>query len=255
MIVYDEIEPFGGLREDTQNLGWDEIKRNFLARNRPQGVYLYHKAKGSPSYCFFYVDNFGKAYQYIPFTKDNIVFNIYTNAKEYDEDLLQTLMIIKEIPQVYEAIKENILKEKLGQTVYDVLKRNTSKTAEIKIKFLNKYDNIWTKWKENYRISINDKSIPLSKDVEIISPTTDVSGTILAVIDNPKDVDITSKLGYTLNQSEITPTSKEKEYGDYYRDTTFRGKVEHDVRDDLVSAFEASKNTEIGWATNPSDIK
>jgi hypothetical protein len=261
-IIYDEIEPFGGLREDTQEVGWDQIKQNFLKRKREKGVYLYHKNKGSPSFCLFYVSASGEAHEYLPPSKDNTVFDIYTYPDKLNEDFLKTLMLIKENNgKFYNKLKEELKKEHITNSIYEVVKKDTQKFQSIVnpiIAELNRANgnvDVWGKYLEEYKIHFNDnKSYFISNDVGIIGATPNRGGTFLAFLDNPTERKLMT-LGYSSNTSIMSATSKERSTVDPYNETVLRGKTEHDIRDDIQSALEGSKSIEVGWASNPAETK
>jgi hypothetical protein len=265
--IYDSIEPFGGykLKEDT-NIGWDEVKRNLLAARREPGNYLYHKSKGTPSYVLFQVidDSDNSMYEWEPPQVDNVPLSIYRYADRMDRVLFDLWVLSKYFPKTYEDFKKEAL-ERNGseQSIVRILSANTDNSKYFKTKYISgKYE------KDNPYISVADhvkkllpkyqifpnieKSNAVSKDVGIINPTVNESGTILAFLDIPKESEL-REIGYRPAASKISPMSREgKNDFDKYQDTNVTGKFQHDARDDLIDALEASKGVEVGWAGDPN---
>jgi hypothetical protein len=264
MITYEGIEPFRGIKltEDTQELGWDGIKRNFLKVNRKQGIYIYHKSSGSPSYLVIQVASDGKARELLTPKVDNHVFPIYTNTEEINLLMIQALMFTRELKeegrtkQLYKEFKDEITDK--SDSFYSYVLKNTDShnifLSTLRDKFKKDFSGIYHKYMVESELSINhDASRTLSLDVGIIGPSPGRSGTYFAVVSNPTARHL-AFLGYEPNTSLIDATSKEGEDYDSYGNPTFRGRAIHDLRNDIDDAIESSKSAKIGWASNPSDL-
>ena len=141
---------------------------------------------------------------------------------------------------VYDSIKGNNAENRaIKNEIFELLKRNKGGI------------DIWEKYKKEYKLEIDIyKSNAISLDVGIINPSPSLSSTYLAYLINPTKKKL-EYLKYSLNMNEITATSKEINTESYdYKDSLHKGKPEHDLRDDVVNAIEASKGTEIGWSQN-----
>jgi hypothetical protein len=270
-ITYDGIEPFGGfkLHEDTQEFGWNELKRNFLKVNRRPGVYMYHKHSGGPSFMLFNVQPNGKAFPLIPPKIGNDIFIVYSNTMNFDDETLTALAFEKELRRgmnngitackdLYDDMKKTMGAAQRSIYSYITTATKTQRDNDIrrfieKLSTITKQDVDW--YRKEYEMKIDPGySEHLSNDIGIISPNRQNTGTYMAFFTNPNLDKLVNGLGYSEGATEMTPTSEDTNYDKYLSERRLKGKVMHDFIDDTAEAIDSSKAHKIGWASNVQDL-